>query len=151
MSANDTDEPRADTSARADGSGLATAAQRHEQTDYLDAEVNILRPSTPFMRDHLRTVWAGFVGWILVVFGPVTMTAVAPDVMTAQLPVLGFPLHYFLVAIGGPGGALLLSVWYARRRGALDEKYGIDHSEPIGEPDTAESEGTPATDGGEQP
>jgi len=149
MSTNDTDDQPADASARTDGSGLATAAQRHEQTDYLDAEVNILRPSTPFMRDHLRTVWLGFLGWVVVVFGPVTLTAVAPGPMTTTLPVVGFPLHYLLVAVGAPGGALVLSVWYARRRGALDEKYGIDHTAPAGEAGV-DSEGPTATDGGER-
>lgn len=147
MSTNDTDDPRAQAGARTDGT--ATAAQRHERTDYLDAEVNILRPSTPFMRDHLRVVWLGFLGWVVVVFGPVTLTAIAPGPMTTPLPVVGFPLHYLLVAVGAPGGALALSVWYARRRGALDEKYGIDHAAPAGE-GGVDPEGPAATDGGER-
>ena len=51
----------------------------------------------------------------------------APGAMTTTMPVVGFPLHYFLVAIGAPGGALLLAFWYARKRDELDEKYGIEH------------------------
>ncbi len=94
------------------------------------------------MRDHLRVIWTGFVAWALIVFGPVILTAVAPEVMTTPIPVLGFPLHYFLVAIGAPGGALLLSVWYARKRDALDRKYGIRHG------DDADAEGAVAADGG---
>jgi putative solute:sodium symporter small subunit len=135
------------TEATPDG-GTATAAGRnHRETNSLEREVNLLRPSTPFMRDHLRVVWTGFVAWAVAVFGPVTLTALAPEAMTTQMPVIGFPLHYFLVAVGAPGGALLLSVWYARKRDRLDEKYGIDHgteSAPAGD-----GEDPVAADGGE--
>ncbi|WP_224447361.1 DUF4212 domain-containing protein [Haloprofundus salilacus] len=117
-----------DSPVETDGGALTQAAQSHRETNYLDREVNLLRPSTPFMREHLRIVWTGFILWALIVFGPVTLTYLAPGVMTAEMPVLGFPLHYFLVAIGAPTGALLLSFWYARKRDALDEKYGIDHA-----------------------
>jgi len=95
------------------------------------------------MRDHLRIIWTGFVAWLLVVFGPVTLTAIVPGVMTTPMPVIGFPLHYFLVAIGAPGGALVLSIWYARKRDALDEEYGIDHGTAT-EPDAEVA----AADGG---
>jgi putative solute:sodium symporter small subunit len=111
----------------------------HRNVDYLEREVNLLRPSTPFMRDHLRLIWTGFVLWALVVFGPVTLTAVAPGPMTAQMPVLGFPLHYFLIAFGAPTGSLVLAALYTRYRDRLDEKYGID-------PATVESE---ASEGGD--
>lgn len=118
-----------DTSTETDGGTVTRAARNHRDTNYLEREVNLLNPSTPFMRDHLRVVWTGFLAWALVVFGPVTLTAVAPGPMTARMPVLGFPLHYFLVAIGAPGGALVLSFWYARKRDRLDEKYGIEHGQ----------------------
>lgn len=111
-----------------DGGHAAGSAEAHRDTEYLTQEVNLLRPSTSFMQDHLRLIWTGFVAWALIVFGPVTLTAIAPNAMTTQLPVIGFPLHYFLVAIGAPGGSLLLSVWYARKRDKLDQKYGIDHA-----------------------
>jgi len=104
----------------------------HEDIDYLDREVNLLRPSTPFMRDHLKIIWSSFVLWALVVFGPVTMTAIAPEMMTVGTPVFGFPLHYFLVSLGAPTGALILAVVYTRYRDRLDQKYGID-------PDAVES------------
>ncbi|MGB9933300.1 DUF4212 domain-containing protein [Haloarcula amylolytica] len=104
----------------------------HEEINYLDREVNLLRPSTPFMRDHLKIIWSSFVLWALVVFGPVTLTALAPEVMTVQMPVLGFPLHYFLVSLGAPTGALILAIVYTRYRDGLDQKYGID-------PDSVES------------
>lgn len=123
MADNETPESTVET----DGGLVTGTGQAHRDTDYLDCEVNLLQPSTPFMRDHLRVIWTGFVGWVLVVFGPVTLTAIAPNAMTTQIPGMGFPLHYFLVAIGGPGGALLLAVWYARKRDQLDRKYGIDH------------------------
>ncbi|WP_224269718.1 DUF4212 domain-containing protein [Haloprofundus salinisoli] len=140
MVERDTQESPVET----DGGALTQAARSHRETNYLDREVNLLRPSTPFMREHLRVVWTGFVVWALIVFGPVTLTYVAPGVMTTQLPVIGFPLHYFLVAIGAPGGALLLSFWYARKRDALDRKYGIDHSVV----ETDDGDAAVAVDGG---
>ncbi|WP_262180142.1 DUF4212 domain-containing protein [Haloarcula laminariae] len=129
--------------------GATRAAQRHQNTDYLNEEVNLLKPSTAYMRDHLRIVWAGFVAWALIVFGPVTMTAIAPEMMTTTMPVLGFPWHYFLVAFCGPTGALVLAAIYARQRDKLDEKYGIEHT--TGDPETGEhgdSGEAAATDGG---
>jgi putative solute:sodium symporter small subunit len=116
-----------DERAATDGGVAGQAGQAHRNTDYLSSEVNLLNPSTPFMRDHLRIVWTGFVIWVIAVWGPVTATYLATDVMTRQMPVLGFPLHYFLVAFGAPTSALLLSFWYSRKRDALDEKYGINH------------------------
>ncbi len=32
-------------------------------------EVNLLKPSTPFMRDHLKVIWTGFIAWALLTFG----------------------------------------------------------------------------------
>ena len=145
------DARRTSSDRRSDG-GISQAAQRHQNTDYLDEEVNLLKPSTPYMRDHLRIVWAGFVAWALIVFGPVTLTAIAPGVMTTTMPVLGFPWHYFLVAFGAPTGALILAAIYARQRDKLDDKYGIDHSEPgAGAPESEDSGEAAATDGGERP
>lgn len=129
----------------------STAAERddertaHRNTDYLDAEVNILRPSTPFMRDHLRLIWLGFLAWTLVVFGPVTATYLVQDTMTA-VTVLGFPLHYLLVAVGAPVGTLVLSIVYSWQRDQLDRKYGIDREDA---PERAtEASATATTDGG---
>jgi putative solute:sodium symporter small subunit len=96
------------------------------------------------MRDHLKIIWGGFAVWALVVFGPVTLTALAPGFMTS-VEVWGFPLHYLTVSLGAPLGALVLSAVYAYTRDRLDEKYGIDHDAPT-EPDTADA--TPAADGG---
>ncbi|MFC3476307.1 DUF4212 domain-containing protein [Halobacterium litoreum] len=127
MTDNDTHDTTDESTAETDGGTVTGTGQSHGETDYLDSEVNLLRPSTPFMRDHLRVIWTGFAIWAVVVFGPVTLTAVAPDVMTTTMPVIGFPLHYFLVGIGAPAGALILAFWYARKRDALDEKYGIEH------------------------
>lgn len=119
-----------------------TTETQENEADYLDAEINILKPATPFMRDHLKVLWAAFVVWVLFVFGPVTATIVAPEFMTGTI-VLGFQLHYLLTALVAPLGALLLSVAYARQRERLDEKYGISHSTEEGRPS-----GATATDGG---
>ncbi len=138
---HDSTDKRAET----DGGVAGQAGQAHRNTDYLSSEVNIINPSTPFMRDHLRVVWTGFVIWVLAVFGPVTLTYLATDAMTTQIPVLGFPLHYFLVAFGAPTSALILSFWYSRKRDALDEKYGIDHATVE---ETGHGSEAAATDGG---
>jgi len=136
-----------ETAEMATDGGLSDV-QRERQIDYLEVEINLLRPATPFMRDHNRAILTGFLAWAIIVFGPITATRIAPDLMTQSMPLLGFPLHYFLIAIGAPAGALLLSVWYARKRDKIDEKYGIEQM-PAPAPDDADAaEGATATDGG---
>lgn len=120
--------------------GMTT--NRHS-TNYLDAEVNIFKPDTPFMRDHLELIWVTFLAWTVAVFGPVTAALVFPDLMTGTI-VFGFQLHVLLTGIGAPFGALVLSAVYAYRRDKLDEKYGIEHGKTATESDSAT-----ATDGGE--
>ncbi|WP_436936421.1 DUF4212 domain-containing protein [Halovenus marina] len=123
--------------------------EREREIDYLDVEINLLRPATPFMRDHLKVIWIGAIVWTCTTFGPITLTRLAPDVMTSTMPMIGFPLHYFLIAIGSPSAALLLSVWYARKRDQIDRKYGIEQGVSGGTA-TAETadESVAATDGG---
>lgn len=104
------------------------AATAEGQAQYLETEINILRPGTPYMRDHLRIIWTGFFVWLGTTFGPVTLTFLLPATMTQTVPGIGFPLHYLLIAVGSPSAALLLSAWYARKRDQLDRKYGIDHA-----------------------
>lgn len=113
--------------------------------DYLDEKIHMFKPATPFMRDHLKVIWGLFAVWVVFTFGPVTATAIAPEVMTTTY-VLGFQLHYFLTALGSPIGALLLSALYAWRRDVLDAKYGVDHEPAPG----GESGQAVAADGGEQ-
>ncbi|MDQ2051405.1 DUF4212 domain-containing protein [Natronolimnohabitans sp. A-GB9] len=136
MSDNNTQD--SEHTAETDG-GVATEA-------YLDKEINIFKPATPFMRDHLRMIWASFIAWIIVVFGPTTATLLAPDLMTGTEVLGGFPLHFFLAAIFTPLAALLLSVAYAMQRDRLDSKYGISHDQ---EEDTEAGSGV-AADGGEK-
>lgn len=124
------------TAAETDG-GVATET-------YLDKEINIFKPATPFMRDHLRVIGISFIAWVIVVFGPTTATVLAPDTMTGITVFGGFPLHFFLTAIFTPLGALLLSVAYAMQRDRLDSKYDISHD--VEEETEA---GGVATDGGE--
>ena len=111
---------------------------------YLDKEINIFKPATPFMRDHLRVIWLSFLAWIVVVFGPTTATLLAPDLMANTTVLGGFPLHFVLAAIVTPLAALLLSVGYAMQRDRLDSKYDITHE--TGEADSS----TVATDGGNE-
>ncbi len=113
--------------------------------EYLDKEINIFKPATPFMRDHLKVIWASFLAWILVVFGPVTGALLAPEVFAETTVLGGFPLHFVLTAIFTPLGALVLSVAYAMQRDRLDTRYGISHE---GASEVAESD-TVAADGGD--
>ncbi len=124
--------------------------EREQQVDYMDVEINLLKPATPFMRDHLRVIWLGFAIWAVTTFGPITLTRLAPEAMTSQMPVLGFPLHYFLIAIGGPSAALILSVWYARKRDQIDAKYGIEQPSAAPEPTDTVPDDAATTDGGVQ-
>ena len=145
---DETDGSTNNPEVKADG-GVASGspAQAHRNTDYLSSEVNLLNPSTQFMRDHLRLVWGTFIAWVVIVWGPVTLTRVAPDLMTTTIPGLGFPLHYFLVALVAPTGALVLAGIYARRRDRLDEKYGIEHATVE---DDSTSTDVAAADGGDE-
>ncbi|NUC73075.1 DUF4212 domain-containing protein [Haloterrigena sp. SYSU A558-1] len=129
--------------------GGVSDVEREKQIDYLDVEINLLKPATPFMRDHNRIILRGFAIWAVIVFGPITLTRLFPGVMTTTMPVLGFPFHYFLIAVGAPGGALLLSVWYVRKRDEIDEKYDIEQiaATDLERTDTGSQEPA-ATDGG---
>ncbi|QKY19915.1 DUF4212 domain-containing protein [Halolamina sp. CBA1230] len=124
-------------------------AEQEEDVDYLDTEINILNPNTPFMRDHLKQVWAGFIAWTILTWGPVTATFLAPGLMTQEIPIIQFPAHYFTVAFVAPTSSLVLAFIYTRRRDRLDEKYGIDHSTPAGSEASPPEEGAAVSDGGE--
>ena len=128
--------------------GGKSDVEREREIDYLDVEINLLKPATPFMRDHLRVIWLGFAIWIVTTFGPITATRIAPDLMTTPMPIIEFPFHYFSIAIVGPSAALLLSVWYAKKRDAIDEKYGIQQvdNDPVGGADAGAD--AAAADGG---
>lgn len=132
-------EPRAD--------GGLSDVEREKQVDYLEIEINLLKPATPFMRDHQRVILIGFTLWALATFGPITATRIAPGVMTQPMPILEFPLHYFLLAVFAPSASLLLSVWYCKKRDRIDEKYDIEQGIP--EADSAEvADEAAAADGG---
>ena len=105
-----------------------------EEVDYLDREVNIFRPSTPFMRDNLRMIFFLVGLWVLFVFGPVLASAVAPEVMTETRVLGGFPLNFFLTAMVAPAAALVLAGVYAWYRDVLDRRYGGgSEGEEVGE------------------
>ncbi len=113
-----------------------TGEKNDREVNYLDSKVNIFAPSTPFMREHLKIIWMMFLAWIIVVFGPVTATFIIPETMSS-ITFLGFPLHYFLTAVGAPLGALILSIIYAKKRDQLDIKYEVHHSsQPKNDTDT---------------
>jgi len=119
-----------------------------QTADYLDAKINLFKPATPFMADHLKVVWLTFLAWIIIVFGPTTLAFVAPGV--TEIRVAGAPALFMMTAIGTPLGALLLSIFYAYQRDRLDEKYGIDHEaalERTEETATAADGGEPTDDG----
>ncbi|ADD06718.1 DUF4212 family protein [Natrialba magadii ATCC 43099] len=148
--ADDNTQSRED--ARTDG-GVTTDS-------YLDKEINIFKPATPFMRDHLRVIWLSFAAWVVVVFGPTTAVLIESlwletSVMTETTILGGFPLHFFLAAIVTPLGALVLSVGYAMQRDRLDTRYGISHedggaggTDPDADTDADSDSDTVAADGG---
>ena len=141
---SDTQSSEGDSSQRVETDG-GVAAQE-DAVDYLETEINLLSPSTPFMRDHLRVVWGSFIAWVIITWGPFLATVAAPETMTSTLPLIGFPAHYFLIAFGAPTGSLILAAVYARKRDQLDEKYGIDPTQTEGVQSSGEA--TVATDGG---
>ncbi|QCW03921.1 DUF4212 domain-containing protein [Natrinema pallidum] len=147
MADNNNHDTTDDTRDVATDGGISDV-EREQQIDYMNVEINLLKPATPFMRDHLRIIWIGFGIWVLTTFAPITATRLAPDLMTQSMPLIGFPLHYFLLAIVGPGAALVLSVWYARKRDQIDEKYGMEQG--VTEPETTDTvpDDAAATDGG---
>ncbi len=126
-----------------DGGGDAHAV--HENTDYLDHEVNIFKPSTPFMKDNLRMIFVLFAAWIIGVFGPVIASYFAEGFMTETTVLGGYPLNFFLTAIVSPLIALVLAAVYAWYRDRLDTKYGISHETEVED----DSEATVSADGGE--
>jgi putative solute:sodium symporter small subunit len=147
MTDTDTDTASEDGSHDIETDGGVAA--REAEVDYLESKINILSPSTPFMRDHLKVVWGGFLAWVVVVWGPYLATVLATESMTAQLPIIGFPAHYFFVAFVAPTGSLVLAAIYAKKRDQLDEKYGIDPSQVETETGTTSTgEEAAATDGG---
>lgn len=105
-----------------------SAAEREADVNYLQQEISIVNPSTPFMRDNLKVMWGTFIVWVLLVFGPVTVAALAPRAADAAR-IAGTPALFMMTAIGTPLGALLLAVAYAYQRDRLDEKYGIQHEQ----------------------
>ena len=141
----ETGQERADDEVAMDGGGAATetTGAGTETAAYLDEEIHLFRPATPFMRDHLKVVWGTFIAWVLIVFGPTTVALFAPEAADAHR-IAGAPTLFMVTAIGTPLSALLLSAVYAYQRDKLDERYGISHGQP--EPDEA-----PATADGGQP
>ena len=131
--------------AEADGGTAAVAAG--EEIDYLEREVNLFRPSTPFMRDNLKMIFTLFGVWVVFVFGPVTASLFAEEFMTETTVLGGFPLNFFLTAIVAPLAALVLAAIYAWYRDRLDRKYGITHGSGEDAGETG-AEGATA-DGGE--
>ncbi|AFZ71780.1 DUF4212 domain-containing protein [Natronobacterium gregoryi] len=126
--------------------GTATVSESGQSVEYLEKEINLFKPATPFMRDNLKMIFGLFAVWLVVVFGPAVASYFATDFMFETRVLDGYPLSFFLTAIVAPAGALVLSAVYAWYRDRLDEKYGITH-------ETEDESGTgtqAATDGGER-
>ena len=134
---------RSESEALTDG---GSAAAIHENTDYLEQEINLFKPSTPFMRDNLRVIFLLFGTWVLFVFGPVTASVFAEDFMTNTTVLGGYPLNFFLTAIVSPLAALVLAAVYAWYRDRLDTKYGIAQKTDA---DESSAEAGQAAEGGD--
>ncbi len=114
------------------------------RVDYLNEEINLFKPATPFMRDNLKMIFGLFAVWLVFIFGPVTASAINPEFMTETRVLGGYPLNFFLTALVAPAAALVLAAVYAWYRDKLDAKYGVSH-------DVEEETGTAtAADGGER-
>jgi len=132
-----------DNEPQTDG-GTATGREGAQTVDYLDEEINLFKPATPFMRDNLKAIFGLFGLWLLFVFGPPVASYVAPEFMFETRVLGGYPLNFFLSAIVTPAAGLVLCAVYAWYRDRLDEKYDITHEAE------AESGAATAADGGEQ-
>ncbi|MEM4782182.1 MAG: DUF4212 domain-containing protein [Halalkalicoccus sp.] len=132
------------TATRTDGGATQSDGGTVQTANYLETRINLFKPRTPFMRDHLKVVWGTFAVWAVIVFGPVTVAAIAPQAADAHR-IAGTPTLFMMTAIGIPLGALLLSAFYAYQRDKLDEKYGIEHGQP--EPEAVNEEPTATADG----
>ena len=95
--------------------------------DYLEREINLFRPATPFMRANLKMIFTLCAVWALFVFGPVTASFFAPEFMTETRILGGFPLNFFLTAMVAPAAALVLAGIYAVYRDHLDTVYNADN------------------------
>ena len=132
-----------DDGAETDG-GTATVGDAGQSVDYLDEEINIFKPATPFMRDNIKMIFGLFAVWLVFIFGPVTASVIDPEFMTETRVLGGYPLNFFLTALVAPAAALVLAAVYAWYRDKLDAKYGVTH-------ETGEEAGSAAaTDGGER-
>lgn len=112
------------------GGNSGSGSPREEQFDYLDREVNILKPATPFMRANLRMIFSLFAVWLVFVFGPVTASYFVPELVTEIQILGGYPLHFFLTAMVAPAAALVLAAIYAWYRDRLDTVYRGDNPHP---------------------
>ncbi|WP_290814323.1 DUF4212 domain-containing protein [Halovivax sp.] len=147
MTTDDTDagsSDRSETDVASEPDGGAVDADR-QHPDYLDEEINLFRPATPFMRDNLKMIFGLFAAWLLFIFGPVTASYFWPAFMTETRVLGGYPLNFFLTALIAPAAALVLAAFYAWYRDRLDEKYGISHAAEEDEP-----AGAAVADGGEE-
>ena len=94
-----------------------------ESIDYLEREINIFKPATPFMRANLKMIFVLCAIWTVFVFGPVTASFFAPEFMTETRVLGGFPLNFFLTAMVAPGAALGLAAVYAAYRDHLNTRF----------------------------
>ncbi|WIV67919.1 DUF4212 domain-containing protein [Natrialbaceae archaeon AArc-T1-2] len=115
-----------DDNTETDG-GTATVREGGQTVNYLEKEINLFKPATPFMRDNLKMIFGLFAIWLVAVFGPAVASYMAPEFMFETRVLGGYPLNFFLTAIVSPSAALVLSGIYAWYRDKLDEKYDISH------------------------
>lgn len=96
---------------------------------YFEHEVNLLNPKTPFMRDFLKLSLPLVIIYVVVLIagpGIIFLTAETADGMgpLADITILSFPLHWFIVAFICPGVPFILAVIFAIQQDKLWEKYG---------------------------
>ncbi len=100
-----------------------------EKNIYLEAEVNLLKPYTPYMRDNLRIIWTIIIIWVFTTFGfPIIVWLTAWDPLgegpLTAANYMGWPVHWFLTALIAPTSALVLCIIFCIRLDQLNRKYG---------------------------
>lgn len=113
--------------------------------DYLQWEINIFKPASQYMKDYLVSMWITFVLWAVAIFGPPTVLRLTQTTPSGIGPLteatfLGFPLHWFIAALGSTTAALILCLVFTLQLDKLSKRYGSFEDKGEEEKEEIESE-----------
>ena len=100
-----------------------------EEKEYLESEVNLLSPQTPFMRDFLKLSMPLVIIFVVTILGGpalVFLAAENPDGTgpLTEATILWFPAHWFIMAWVVPVIPFILAIVFAIQQDKLWQKYG---------------------------